>query len=84
VDDNGPGIEPSLHDQILDPFFSTKTAVNGVGLGLYVAHGLLRAAEGRMTIASAPSGGARFVLDLPLGSAAKVEGTPVLQHAGDA
>jgi signal transduction histidine kinase len=65
VDDNGPGIPEGIESQVFDPFFSTKSAVNGVGLGLFVAQGLVRAAGGRMTAGEAPAGGARFLIELP-------------------
>jgi two-component system NtrC family sensor kinase len=79
VDDNGPGVPASTWKQVFDPFFSTKTAVNGVGLGLFVAQGLLRAVDGRMMVGNSPSGGARFVLEVP--QAATAGGRAPLAHA---
>lgn len=66
VSDNGPGIPPPLRERIFDPFFSTKSAVQGVGLGLFVAEGLVRGIGGQLSVSSAALGGAAFVLDLPL------------------
>lgn len=66
VSDNGPGIPPQLWERIFDPFFSTKSAVQGVGLGLFVAEGLVRGIGGQLSVTSAALGGAAFVLDLPL------------------
>ncbi len=66
VEDNGPGVPDELRERIFDPFFTTKGAVHGVGLGLFVAEGLVRSAGGRLTLADAPGGGARFVVELPL------------------
>ncbi|HEY2736032.1 MAG TPA: ATP-binding protein, partial [Polyangiales bacterium] len=34
VSDTGPGVPPALAERIFEPFFSTKTAINGTGLGL--------------------------------------------------
>lgn len=65
VRDDGPGIAPAVLDRIFDPFVSTKNAVHSVGLGMYVAEGLVRAAGGRITAANnegAP--GARVRIEL--------------------
>jgi signal transduction histidine kinase len=71
VSDNGPGIPPEILSRIFDPFFTTKEAVHGVGLGLFVAEGLVRTAGGRITAGNAPSSaerraGAWFRIELPI------------------
>jgi signal transduction histidine kinase len=70
VRDDGPGIPADMLNRIFDPFVSTKHAVHGVGLGLYVAEGLVRAAGGRITAANnvgAP--GACVRIELPVAEA---------------
>jgi C4-dicarboxylate-specific signal transduction histidine kinase len=53
-------------NRIFDPFVSTKQAVHGVGLGLYVAEGLVRAAGGRITAANnVDAPGACMRIELP-------------------
>jgi two-component system, NtrC family, sensor kinase len=71
VHDNGPGIPTAILSRIFDPFFTTKGAVHGVGLGLFVAEGLVRSAGGRITAGNVeqPSGsvlGAWFRIELPV------------------
>jgi signal transduction histidine kinase len=67
VRDTGPGIPTGILPRIFDPFFTTKGAVHGVGLGLFVAEGIVRSNGGRITAASREDGtGARFVIELPL------------------
>jgi signal transduction histidine kinase len=71
VSDNGPGIPPEILSRIFDPFFTTKEAVHGVGLGLFVAEGLVRTAGGKITAGNAPAsaerrGGAWFRIELPI------------------
>ena len=78
VADTGPGIDPDLLDRIFDPFFTTKGDVSGVGLGLFIAQGLVNRAGGRLSAGNRPEGGAVFRLELPLAEDAN-EG-----HARDA
>jgi len=47
VSDNGPGIDPSIHDDIFEPFVSSKT--NGQGLGLALVQKLVRDMDGRVS-----------------------------------
>jgi signal transduction histidine kinase len=64
--DRGPGIPGHLMDRIFDPFFTTKDSVHGVGLGLYTAESLVRAAGGVLRASNRADGpGARFSVILP-------------------
>ena len=70
--DAGPGIAPDVLPRVFDPFFTTKAAVRGVGLGLFVAEGLVRGAGGRLTAGNRPvdgdvpdASGAWFRVELP-------------------
>jgi signal transduction histidine kinase len=78
VSDNGPGIPAALLPRIFDPFFTTKGNVQGVGLGLFVAEGMVRAAGGRLTARNGSTGGAEFLIELPLAS------MPATAHSGRA
>jgi signal transduction histidine kinase len=63
IEDGGPGISPEDLPRIFDPFFTTT---NGTGLGLAVSYGIVRAHGGRLGASNRASGGARFVVHLPL------------------
>ncbi len=64
--DDGPGLPPEVLPNIFDAFFTTKGAVHGVGLGLFVAEGLARRYGGRMQAGNRTDGsGAQFVLEIP-------------------
>ena len=66
VSDNGPGISEEVAEKIFEPFFTTKTAGKGTGLGLSVTYGIIRDHKGDIRVEKADSGGARFVIALPL------------------
>lgn len=67
--DHGVGIEPALLDRIFDPFrqgnHSTPHLSGGLGLGLFIAKGMVEAQEGTLTVRSDGHGkGATFRLTL--------------------
>lgn len=64
VTDNGPGVDPSLGDQIFRPFFTTRA--RGTGLGLALVQKIVVTHNGRVTVAANPVGGATFQVSLPL------------------
>jgi signal transduction histidine kinase len=66
VNDNGPGIAPELRERVFTPFFTSKR--NGTGLGLALVQKIIVFHNGRITVASAPEGGASFQITLPLRS----------------
>jgi signal transduction histidine kinase len=71
--DNGTGIAPDHKDAIFDPFFSTKEVGKGTGLGLAVAHNLIKKSGGQIHVASNDNQGTTLSITLPLtmqGSAA--------------
>ena len=65
VMDQGPGIGEEVLPRVFDPFFTTKGVVHGVGLGLFIAEGLVRRSGGRLLAGNRSGGGARFTLELP-------------------
>lgn len=67
VDDTGPGVPEALHDKVFDPFFTTKAPGEGTGQGLSICRRIVVEDHGgAFEITSAPQGGARFVIRLPL------------------
>jgi CheY-like chemotaxis protein len=65
VRDDGSGIDEATLQRIFDPFFTTKAVGHGTGLGLSVAHGIVRAHQGAITVDSVPGGGSTFHVYLP-------------------
>lgn len=65
VEDDGPGIDPTIRERLFEPFFTTKPVGGGTGLGLSVAHAAVSEHGGSLEVDRSPLGGARFTLDLP-------------------
>lgn len=64
VADDGPGIAPADRARLFEPFFTTRRADGGTGLGLPIARSLLDACGGTIQLEAIPRG-ACFVLELP-------------------
>lgn len=64
--DTGPGISSQLQQQIFLPFFSTKPADKGVGLGLFMVQRIVTEHQGWLELESAPGSGTTFRLYLPV------------------
>ena len=65
VQDTGPGIPPENQDRIFDAFFTTKSQVSGVGLGLSVSYEIIQQHGGELLLDSTYKEGARFIVRLP-------------------
>lgn len=65
VDDSGPGIPAEVLPRLFEPFFTTRHASRGTGLGLAVSQHLAQSMQGTLRAQNRPGGGARFTLELP-------------------
>jgi two-component system NtrC family sensor kinase len=63
--DTGKGMSPDVVRRIFEPFFSTKPAGIGTGLGLSVAYGIINAHGGTITVDSEPDVGTMVTIVLP-------------------
>ncbi|HUC28421.1 MAG TPA: ATP-binding protein [Candidatus Acidoferrum sp.] len=68
VKDTGEGIAPENLTKIFDPFFTTKADGKGVGLGLAVLYGIVKAHDGEVEVTSKRNEGTTFSVTLPLKS----------------
>lgn len=68
VEDEGPGIPSDVLAHIFDPFFTTRVPGEGMGLGLAVVHGIVRAHDGTIRAENRDPRGARLVVTLPVRS----------------
>jgi signal transduction histidine kinase len=64
VGDTGPGIPAENLKMVFDPFFTTKP--QGMGMGLAIVRTIIEAHHGKVSAENQPSGGALFVISLPV------------------
>jgi signal transduction histidine kinase len=66
IRDNGTGIPPEIRERIFNPFFTTKPAGEGTGLGLSMSHDIVvKQHGGMMDVASEPGTFTEFIITLP-------------------
>ncbi len=62
IRDSGPGINKNVLSKIFDPFYTTKAAQKGLGLGLAISNSIIKEFGGLLEGSNHPEGGALFTL----------------------
>jgi len=66
IRDNGSGIPPEVKEKMFNPFFTTKPAGEGTGLGLSMTHDIVvKQHGGRIDVATEPGQFTEFTILLP-------------------
>ena len=65
VRDYGPGIPINELGRVFEPFYTTKQAGQGLGLGLSISHRIIESLGGDLSVCNHPEGGAVFSIKLP-------------------
>jgi signal transduction histidine kinase len=73
ISDNGCGMNPEEIERIFNPEYTTKE--KGLGLGLPLAHEIIRGHGGEIRVLSRPGSGTTFEILLPAGRAGEKNGT---------
>lgn len=81
VEDDGPGLPSSLHEQVLQPFFKADTARTadagaGFGLGLSIVNDIVRGHGGTLTLHDREAGGLVARIDLPPQASTAIKAPP--------
>ncbi|TVQ69210.1 MAG: PAS domain S-box protein [Oceanospirillales bacterium] len=63
VRDNGPGVTDP--ERVFEPFYTTKSSGQGIGLGLPISQRIIESFYGELTVQNHPEGGAEFCVRLP-------------------
>jgi two-component system, NtrC family, sensor kinase len=66
IKDNGAGIPQKLLDKIFQPFFTTKPAGQGTGLGLSLSYDVIKAYGGEVKVETKEGEFAEFIIHLPI------------------
>lgn len=66
VSDTGHGMAEGILERATEPFFTTKSAGRGMGMGLFLARALVEQLGGRLLLESASGAGTTATLELPM------------------
>ncbi len=64
VSDTGDGIAEDSHDNIFDPFYTTKQPGEGTGLGLWITYEIIKNYHGEISVSSEKGKGSTFTIKL--------------------
>ena len=65
VKDNGNGIPQKVMDKIFQPFFTTKPAGQGTGLGLSMSYDIIKSHGGELNVETKEGEGSEFIISIP-------------------
>ncbi len=65
IGDTGSGMTPEVLEHIFEPFYTTKSAGEGSGLGLDIVRRIVDKHHGRISIETEPGNGSTFSVHLP-------------------
>ncbi|MFC0268937.1 sensor histidine kinase [Kushneria aurantia] len=76
VADSGPGLSEEALEHLFEPFYTTRAAGKGLGLGLSISQRIVSDLGGRLEARNRAQGGALFVIHLPAAACSQPPETP--------
>src|SRR5436305_3001964 len=74
IRDNGTGIPLEVKEKMFNPFFTTKPAGEGTGLGLSMSHDIVvKQHGGKIDVDTEPGAFTEFIITLPRNAAAQIQ-----------
>ena len=74
IRDNGTGIPLEVKEKMFNPFFTTKPAGEGTGLGLSMSHDIVvKQHGGKIDVDTEPGAFTEFIITLPRAAAAQAQ-----------
>ncbi len=67
IQDNGNGIPQKIIGKIFQPFFTTKPAGQGTGLGLSLSYDIIKSHKGTLIVNTREGEGTEFTIQIPIG-----------------
>ncbi len=67
IKDTGQGMKEDVLGKIFNPFYTTKEAGKGLGLGLSIVDGIINSHNGVIEVTSEPDKGTEFIIKIPVG-----------------
>jgi len=74
VGDNGPGIDEKIREKIFEPFFSSNSSGENMGLGLCIVHSIISSYNGKISFSTNSAGDTVFKVEFPLAEPADAFG----------
>ena len=66
IEDNGCGMSEETKNKLFDPFYTTKGANEGTGLGMSTVYGIIKSHQGNIKIESTLNKGSTISIHLPI------------------
>ncbi|UCH94329.1 MAG: PAS domain S-box protein [Candidatus Aminicenantes bacterium] len=80
ISDTGHGMIPEVMNRIFEPYFTTKAKGEGTGMGLALAHGIIKSHGGEITVYSEPGKGTVFHIYFPVTEIEKISEVEVKEE----